>query len=298
MDLPTNQSQDPQPFKRRITLLPILIITLILAILSGVGFVAGETLIKKEKPIEKENQAPVITSFAVSESKWPFVGFSLTYNDPEGDYVKAIFCKTDEIYGEVGKDPSCPGGLLTGPGPKTNSGRFNASYEPKKKGVVHAFVCDVEGACSESKSGSFDVVPRTGYDPNHAPEISEFLITSSSNPQVKLATTTFTVGQVIYFRIIVEDLADSVRVIVCKTAEVEYNSGDLTCPGDAWSGPTPKYFTVPTMIVPRTTSTEEMAGNHSAFAFACDSGAHCSKAAESFFEVENQQPAPSEDTND
>lgn len=283
---------------KRIIIISVVVAVICFLLASG-GFYVQNSILKKTsqettesttsatpsaKPREK-NLYPVITDATVKKGKWPFNLFSVSWYDPDNNPAMAIWCKSDKVLIEVGKPPSCPGGILIGPGGYfdgeeytfTTAGRFNMSYHTTKSGVAYAFVCDNLGVCSKSVRRSYEPVPRTGYVPGSAPEVTNFEI----DPQIA------SVGQKIYYRVTIEDTSDLVRMIVCKTNAVNYNNGNLSCPGGAWTSTTPPSFTVPTLIQAWREVKSEEVGEHLAFAFACDKDGVCSKGVQSSFEVKD-----------
>ena len=195
------------------------------------------------------------------------VQFDVFWDDPNGDSVKAIVCKTDAV--NAGVNPTCPEGAWTGASPTTGTSPVNLLYatQPADVGTnsYYAFACDTSGVCSLAS------------DPNQG----TFTVTSNSPPTVTLTSDDpdpVTIGNVITFHIEAEDPeVDDTIAIVCKTNGVSSSGGVVSCSGATWAGPSAPAGYVTVFNLPYTAqSANEGTSPNNYFAFVCDSLDGCS----------------------
>jgi hypothetical protein len=208
------------------------------------------------------NSAPDIAG--VSDAPDPVapgrqITFSVNWGDSNGDAVKALICRTNQVFGA-----SCSGGAWAS-GTFVTTSPIQLTYTPSSMDMgtrsYYAFVCDSAGACSSSIGGTFTVQ-------NERPSILGAFD----------APTRVVAGDVVTFSVDWADAGDRVQAVVCKSDFVL--SG--MCPGGAW-GIGALSFTSPATVSYRTSSVDRTAQAY--WAFACDDAGACSPAESGTFGV-------------
>lgn len=218
------------------------------------------------------NNSPTITS--VTDSPDPVtvgkdINFSVDWNDVDaGENIKVKICKTDSLTNQ-----NCDGGywatstVFTTNDPETVSYSVQTGDEGTHN--YYAFVCDDEGACSASTSGSFTV----------APTIS--LVTDSPDP--------IGVGAELIFSVDWNDSdnGEMVKVHICKGSGIATST--QTCSDGSWADAEVFSNRDPLTVV-YTTQESDKGSTHNYWAFVCDDSNACSDGTAGTFTVENQRP--------
>lgn len=222
------------------------------------------------------NKAPSIISVSNYPEPIPpdtYATFTAQWTDPDtGDTAKMMICGTNALNGTECRDVQwCSTYGYSSTSPSSCQKWFPKGSTPGTF-TYYAFVCDDEGLCSGSKSGTVTVLPNDGD--NEAPEITD----------VFYYPYPVEIGQQIEFVASWDDESDDkVKLIICKANANNGNgcAGGTWCDqgiylnaDDAYSGTC------------NTTITEDVGiGDKTYYAFVCDDGGLCSQSIEDTFTV-------------
>ncbi len=207
---------------------------------------------------ETYNEPPTISS--ASDSPDPVnvgadVTFSVDWDDNESDNVKVKICKTDSLTNQ-----NCDGGYWATSTSFTADDPEEVSYTAQSgdSGTqnFYAFVCDTNGGCSDSDSGTFTVYS--------APTISS--VSDSPDPVDPGNSITFSLNWND------ADAGENVKVKICKTDSLT----NQNCDGGYWATST-AFTTDDPEEVSYTTETADI-GTQDYYAFVCDDDANCSSS--------------------
>lgn len=209
------------------------------------------------------NVAPSITS--ITDFPDPLnastqAEFDVAWSDPNAtELAKAHICKSDSLSGV-----SCTAGSWCDSAAFTLASPASCNYTTVDGGVkdYYAFVCDDEGLCSASSSGTFTV--------NAAPSITS--ATASPSPVDADAQ--------IQFSAVWSDVnvGEQVKIHVCKT-----NAFSSACTGGSWCDSSG--FTLTSPAACNYTAQIADSGAQSYYAFVCDDGSLCSSSRAGTFAV-------------